>query len=305
MRLPRLRLPQVRVSLDWMGSLVGRTTLLYVGYTAVLFVVFLLLTFPHDLLVRAALSRVNNGPVAVDFGAVNFAWFKGYELTGMRLRPQTDGQPPYLECSRVWARPLLSALVRGNPYGLALQADLYGGVARGEVKRTDGQVVGNIEWQDLHVDRYRTLTALLDEGQLAGRVSGQFAFELSGRDWNAGQGSGEISVDGVGLTSAKIGGVTVPDLHLQKTKLKFVVRNGRFEIQEFNASGDLTVQGSGHIVLRDPVQESVLNLKATILPTPTTPDALKAALALIPRAAGTKPDAPVTLTGTLARPRVR
>jgi type II secretion system protein N len=305
MRLPRLRLPQVRVSLDWMGSLVGRTTLLYVGYTAVLFVVFLLLTFPHDLLVRAALSRVNNGPVAVDFSAVNFAWFKGYELTGMRVRPQADGQPPYLECSRMWARPLLSALVRGNPYGLLLHADLYGGVAQGDVRRAEGEVLGNLEWQDLRLDRYRTLTALLEEGQLAGRVSGQLAFEVRGTDWNAGQGSGEINLDGAGLTSAKIAGFTVPDLHLQKTKLKFVIRNGRFEIQEFNASGDVTVQGSGHIVLRDPLQESVLNLRATILPTPTTPDALKTALALIPRAAGAKPDAPVTITGTLARPRVR
>jgi type II secretion system protein N len=304
MRLPRLRLP--RPSLDWIGALGGRTTLLYIGYTTLLFVVFLIVTFPHDLLIRRALSSVNQGPVAVQFNTAAFAWFKGYELTGLRIAPaEADGHPPYLECSHLWVRPALGALVRGNPYAIQMSADLYGGTALGEARLADGNLVGNLQWQGIDVARYRTLTALLDEGQLSGKISGQFEFEARGDNLTVGQGNGEVSVEGIGLVEAKIGGFSVPELHFRQTKLKFGIRSGRLEVQDLNATGDLNVQGSGQIVLREPAQDSVLNLRGTLLPTATTPDALKAVLALIPRAPGAKPDAPMTVTGTLAHPRVR
>ncbi len=304
MRLPRLRLP--RPSLEWIGALGGRTTLLYIGYTTVLFLVFLVITFPHELLIRRALSSVNQGPVAVEFNAAAFAWFKGYELTGLRIAPvAVDGRPPYLECSHLWVRPALGALVRGNPYAVQMSADLYGGTALGEARLSEGNLVGSVQWQGIDVARYRTLTALLDEGQLTGKVSGQFDFEARGANLTVGQGSGELSVDGIGLVEAKVAGFGVPELHFRQTKLKFAIRSGRFEVQDLTATGDLNVQGSGQIVLREPVQDSVLNLRGTLLPTPATPDALKALVALIPRVPGAKPDAPMTVTGTLAHPRVR
>ncbi len=304
MRLPRLQLP--RPSLDWISALGGRTTWLYIGYTAVLFVIFLIVTFPHELLVRRALSSVNQGTVAVEFNAATFAWFKGYELTGLRIASTAaDGRLPYLECSRLWIRPALSALVRGNPYAVEVSADLYGGTARGEARLAEGNLVGNLQWQGIDVARYRTLTSLLDEGQLAGKVSGQFDFEARGATLSAGQGTGELSVEGIGLTDVKVAGFGVPELHFRQTKLKFAIRGGRLEVQDLNATGDINVQGSGQVVLREPVQDSVLNLRGTLLPTPTTPDPLKALLALIPRAPGAKPDAPMTVTGTLGHPRVR
>lgn len=302
MRLPRLRLSRPNLSLDWMG---GRTTFLYIGYTTVLFVAFLLLTFPHELLVRRALSNVNEGPVGVDFKAVNFAWFNGYEITGTRVSSRDDEGPPYLECSRLWIRPSFSALMRGNPYDFLVDADLYGGTARGEVSLDGTGVTGNLEWRDLDLSRYRTLTALIEEGQLVGHVSGQLLFETPTDNFNAGNASGQVNLDDASLASAKIEGFSIPDVRLRQTTLKFLVRNGHLEVQDFQVTGDVKAQGSGQIVLRSPLEESVLNLRATIVTGLETPDALKAAVALIPRAPGAKPDAPITVTGTLARPRIR
>ena len=59
------------------------------------------------------------------------------------------------------------------------------------------------------------------------------------------------------------------------------------------------------IRLRDPLPNSVLNLRATFETSLATPDPLKAAVALIPRPPGAKPDAPVNITGTLAAPKLR
>jgi len=305
MRLPQLRLPQLHFSLDWLGSLGGRRTVLYSGYTAVLFLFFLLVTFPHELLVRRALNKVH-GPAAIDFTGVRFAWFSGYEIDGVRIASfNADGDAPYLECRRLWVRPAIGALLRGNPYDFVLRADLYGGTANGEVRINGTTMAGTLLWKDLSLGRYRALTALLDEGQLAGRVSGAISFEGRAPNLNPGQGTGELFVDGAALTGAKVAGFPVPDLHLRKTSTKFVVREGRLELQEFQATGDVDVQASGNIVFRDPPEESMLNLRVTIQQSLATPDAVKTLVGLIPRPPGSKPDAPLMLTGTLAHPHVR
>jgi type II secretion system protein N len=306
MRLPRLRLPAL--SLEWLGALGGRTTVLYIGYTGFLFLVFLVVTFPHEQLIRRALSGVGNGPVGVEFNAVNFAWYKGYEVSGLRVAPAAaDDQPPLFEVSRVFVRPSLSALVRGNPYDLLMSADLYGGDAQGEATLTGGDVATTLQLHGLNLGRYRPLAALLDEGQIGGRVSGQVSFEARGGNVGAGQLSGDLVLENASLTGAKVQGYpyALPELHFRQVKLKFAVHSGRVEIQELNAAGDLTVQGSGHIVVRDPLSSSVLNLRATFETSLATPDALKGAVALIPRGPGAKADAPVNITGTLAAPKVR
>jgi type II secretion system protein N len=307
MRLPRLRLPRLSLSFDWLSALGGRTTLLYAGYTSVLFIVFLVVTFPHELLIRRALSAVNRGPVAVEFNAARFAWLDGYELSGTRVAPAVADQPPYIEVSHLWVRPALGSLVRGNPYDLLVRADVYGGAAQAELNMTDGSVVGNLQWQGLELGRYRTLTSLLDEGQLAGRVSGQFSFEARGGNFNAGQGSGVIVLEGASLTGAKVAGFGVPDLHFRQAKLKVAVRAGHLDIQEFQANGDASLQGSGQVQLRDPMPESVLNLHAIVETSLATPDPIKGLMALLPHAPNAKPDAPtsIVLTGTLGHPRVR
>lgn len=304
MRLPRLSLPRPRLSFEWIGALGGRTTLLYVGYTLLLFVVSLVVTFPHELLVRRALSRVSHGPVEVDFKSLGLG-FNGYEISGAHIAPAADDQPPYVEFSHIWLRPSLGALVRGNPYDFLVSADLYGGRAYGEVSVAGGALTGWLQLRDVEIGRYRTVTALLDEGQLAGKVAGQFNFEARSNNVGAGQGSGEISVDGASITAAKVNGFTIPDLKLRQTRAKFQVRAGHVELQEFQTAGDLNAQGSGQISLRDPLKDSVLNLRATVITGLETPDAIKSLVALIPRPAGSKPDAPITITGNLGNPRVR
>ncbi len=306
MQVARFRIPVPEVSFEWLGALVARRTILYLGYTSVLFLAFLLITFPHDLLIRRVLTVVNQGNVNVEFTSAGLAWNKGYELTGVRLMPRNaPDQAPLLEFSRVFVRPAFSQWVHGNPYALVVGADLYGGSAEGVVDLKGGNLVGDLEWRDISLGRFRALSALFEEGQLSGRLSGQLGFEARGPNFTAGQGTGEVTLDGGSITAAKVNGYTVPDAKLTQTKMKFKISSGHFEIQDFNAAGDVGIQGSGQIVLHDPFSESTLNLRATFLPSPATPPALKGALMLIPRQPGAKPDAPVTITGPLSHPKWR
>jgi hypothetical protein len=91
---------------------------------------------------------------------------------------------------------VITELLKGNPYALAIQADLYGGTASGALNVGSGTVAGNLEVSSASLGRYQPLLALLDEGgQVAGRLSGNVSFEAAGPSVETGQAKGEISLE--------------------------------------------------------------------------------------------------------------
>lgn len=300
-----LRLPSL--SFGGVGEFFDRTMLLYVVFTVAMFGVFLISTFPYDIVVGRVLAMVQSPTVVVGVKSSEFAWHRGLALNGVSVRSLAgDVSAPYLEMNTLWVRPLLSELVRGNPYALALQADLYGGTADGTLDIRGQRVVGTVNLTGASLGRYGTLTSWLEEGQVAGRLSGQVTFESAGASVENSQASGDVRLENGGIEQAKIGGFGVPDLHFKESRLKFGVQGGRMEIEQLNATGDeLNINASGTVTFRDPIDASVLNLKATMLPGREAPDAIRGLIAMIPKPQGGKPDDPVRISGTLAKPRFR
>ncbi len=299
------RMPSL--SLGGFGDFFDRTVLVYIAFTLAMFGVFLISTFPYEIVVGRLLAMVQSPAAVIDVKSSEFAWHRGLALNGVRVSSLAgDTTAPYLELNTLWVRPLLSELIRGNPYALALQADLYGGTADGTLT-VDGQTVsGTMKFDGASLGRYPTLTAILEEGQIAGRLSGEVSFEAAGPSIDAGQASGEVRLENSSLEKAKISGLTVPDLHFKESRLKFALQSGRMEVEQLNANGDeLSVSASGTVTFRDPIDASVLNLKATMLPGKEATDAIRALIALIPKPQGAKPDAPMRISGTLSKPRVR
>ncbi|GBD25719.1 hypothetical protein HRbin30_01043 [bacterium HR30] len=294
--LPPLTLPEF---------LTRRLFWLYTAYTLVVFLVALLFTFPHDLLIKRALQNLDRGPLPLRVQSAGLSPLKGYQLVGLRIGGLDEGQPPLLEFSSVWARPLWTEWIKGNFYAASLGAELYGGQMRGHLAYRDTGLVGVVAWQNLQLLRYRTLQIQLEEGQVGGQVGGSLSFELRGTAFQQGQANGEIVVDDLRLERAKINGWPVPDVRFKQVKSKFRVTPGKVDLTELAANGDLVIQGSGSITLREPYGESLLNLRLTVAPGPQTSDTIKAVLALLPKPSGGKPDAPVTVTGTLAHPKIR
>jgi type II secretion system protein N len=303
-----MRLPSL--SFGRFDDVLDRQMVLYVVYTVVLFVGFLVWTFPYADVVGRVLGMVESSAVDVEFKEARFAWHRGLALTDVRLSSPTGEPPePYLEVDTLWVRPNIRELlgmIRGNLYALTVDAELYGGSANGVLRVKDQVMSGSVDVNAISLGRYRSLTALLEEGNLAGRVSGQLSFEAAGPDIESGQASGEVRLENAGLEKAKISGFGVPDLHFANSQLNFTLRQGRLEIEELNAAGDeLNISASGQITLRDPLDSSVLNLKATVLPGKNAPDSIRGLIALIPKPRDAKPDAPVRISGTLHNPRFR
>lgn len=307
MELPALRLPALRLPRPSFGAN-ARSVLLYTAYTSLLFLGFLIATFPHELILRRVLDAVGvgEGGAPLEFSAVKFAWWRGYQIDGLRVLPPPGGELSPLELTHLWVRPTLGELVRGNPYSFTLDADLYGGSANGRIEFHNGAVVGDIVWDGLSLGRYRPLLSLFEQGQVAGRVSGVLSFESPLRNTAATQAAADVNLEAAAITDGKIAGFTVGDVGFKQAKLKFKAGSGRVEVQELSVNGDVSIQqASGQIGLRQPISESSVNLRANILQTPTTPDWLKTLIAAIPRPPGAKLDAPVNITGTIAKPRVR
>ena len=306
MQLPRLRLP--RLSFDWMPGLPGRRVVLYTLYTLVLFVVFLIANFPHDLIVQRALKTVDLRPFDLDLVTARFAWWRGYELRDVRLVRLGDDRtvPPLLESSSVYVRPGWGGLLRGQPDAIYINAAMYGGDVEGSMALGNGTNRATVRLHDVEIARYRGLNALLQDGQVQGRLSGMLTFE--GRRGNPmdGQAAGELEIKNAHTTALKVNGITVPDLSFQAVTAKLSMNAGRIEVEEFRADGpELKANATGQVTLRKPWPQSTLNLKANVQQGPQATDSVKGWLSLIPKPKGGRPDAPMTISGTIAQPRVK
>jgi type II secretion system protein N len=294
-------------SLGALGDVFSRTMLLYVVYSVVLFAVFLVATFPYEIVVARALALVESSAVDVDFKEAKFAWHRGLALTGVRLSsPTAEPAAAYVDLDTLWIRPVLSELISGNPYALALQADLYGGEAQGTLNMKGNVLAGTISLNGVSLGRVTTLAQMLEEGRLAGRIFADLSFEAAGANIDGGQASGNIRLEKGSLEKAKISGFGVPDLHFETSQLAFALGGGRLEIEQFDASGEeLNVSASGQVSLRNPLDTSVLNLKATVLPGRNPPDAIRGLISMIPKPRDAKPDTPLRISGTVSKPRFR
>jgi type II secretion system protein N len=307
MRVPAIRLP----FLSGLGSrllpdfLFERSTWLYTLYTVFVFLVALAITFPHDLLVQRAVRQLDRGPFALHVSGAGVDPLRGYFVNGVRIGAGEGGTPPLLEVSTMWARPNFREWLRGNFYAAVVGAELYGGILRGNVTYQELSLAGTVTWNGLQLARYRTLQSQLEDGQISGQVSGELTFEMRGQRFQQGQANGEVALDALTLQDVKISGWPIPNLSLKQLKTKLKVSPGKIELTDLSASGDLSIQGGGQITLREPFGESTLNLRLTVAPSPQTSDTLRAALALLPKPAGGKPDSPVTISGTILRPRLR
>jgi len=306
MKVPALRLPAWRPSFDWLEGLGGRSALLYGLYTLVLFAIFLFANFPHGVLLQRVLGSVQLPGMRLDVGDARFAWWRGFELQRVHLGPQDPSRPAYLEATSLFVRPGLDGLFSGRPRALSVSGPLYGGtidaqLASGDLNRA------TVTFDRLQLRRYPLFAELLGGGQLQGALSGVLTVESPAANAAELRAAGELELADAGLSEATVSGFPLPPLRFDAAVAKFSVQGTRVEIQELTATGpDVTLVANGQVALREPVADSVLNLKLSIAPGPEASDEIKTWLSFIPPPPrGAKPDAPRTLSGTLSKPRIR
>lgn len=306
MRLAGLSLP--RPSWDRLSALGSRRGLLYAAYTFVVFLVFLLVNFPHDIVVQRALRGVDLGSVRLDLAPARFAWWRGYSFRWVRLSQEGEPSdaPPLLEASRVYVRPRLWDLIRGRLGSLSISGEVYRGTVEGSADTGSSLARATLRLRSVQIGQHPALAGLFDEGELAGRLSGTITAEGRRGSPGDGQVAGDLELADGGLLGASVSGLRVPDLHFPSASVKFSARGNRLEIQELRADGqEIRIAGSGQVNVSDRIADSALNLKGTVQAGPAGGDAVTALLSFLPRGKGNRSESSVTVTGTLGQPRLR
>jgi type II secretion system protein N len=280
--------------------------ILYALYTVALFLVFLVVTFPHELLVRRILDRAGTGgPVTIEVSGVHLGWSLAYTFDELRLL-ERGGDPgvPLLTASAVRAAPSLLGLVRGEPYPLGIRADLYGGTLTAVVDPRPAAFHVRVALASVDVGRYGGLRLFM-EGRLSGRVDGTIELRGDARKPSTTNGQVELRAAGLAVEGGKVRGITVPDLHFTELRLAGAMKAGRLELGELRAHGqEVNLRGQGSVLLQQPPVASLMNLDLTLVPADAIPDGIRLALNLIPGEPAAGGERRIRLYGSIGQPHI-
>ena len=290
-----------------LGGLGGRGPLLGYGlYTGVLFVLCFVATFPHDLVLQRILHGATEGSaIRIETGVGSLGWTLAYALDSLRVRARDDEAEPVLQAESLRFSPSLLGFLRGSPYPLGIGAALYGGTLRGRIDPRPGSFHVDATLEGVDLARYTGLRPWL-EGTVRGRLEATVAIDGAGRGALAATGPVALRIPGLTLEGAKVLGITVPDLHFNDVHLTGTVKNGRLEISELVADGqEIVVRGEGNVLMRGPVEASVVSLDLVVTPAAGAPDGLKLAVNMLPGMSAEGGARRIGIVGTIGRPTVR
>jgi type II secretion system protein N len=273
----------------------------YVIFTFLVFSLALAYTLPHDLIAARVLEEATAGtPVRVTFASVAFAFPNGYRFTDLRVAPlRSPGSA--IDLGDLTVRSPLLGLLVGRPRSASLTGSAFGGTLSGNVSQRGARGALDLDLQDIDLGR-ALATVIAPPGRVAGRAALELALAGDGRTTQSTQGSVALAVRGLELSGVVVRGLAVPDLVFPDLTLTAQIDGSRLQVKELRASGDaLDLGASGEILLREPLAQSVLNLRLNIDVAPAAPPALRMAAALLPRRGpGEKPL--YNASGTLGSP---
>jgi type II secretion system protein N len=305
------RSPQARDWRTWLMRHVagaGRAPLaLYAAFTFVLFLLFFLVTFPHELVVRRMIARAETGRVAVEVHGIRLGWTLGYTIDELRLL-QRGGDPavPLLSATNVHVSPSLTSLFRGHVYPVKVSGELYGGTLSGSVDPRAEAFAVDTHLAGVDVGRYAGLRLFM-EGALRGKIDGELALEGNALKPATTTGHLSLRAAGVALEGGKLRGITLPDLHFPEIRLAGDIKRGRLELGDVIANGDeIAARGEGNVVLQHPLATSVMSLTLAVRPAPQAPDNIRMAVnLLLPGAPAEGGEKTLRLSGSFENPRVQ
>jgi len=273
-------------------------------FTLVAFVVALLASLPHDLIAARALDVATaRAPVRIGFGSVALAFPNGYRFTDVRVTPP-GGNTPLATLAEVTLRVPPGALFTGNLRQAVFSGRAYGGEFRGHVRVAGDTTAGTLEASGIRLE-----PALAPFVPAPGRVQGDASLSLhlsgDGRTTQSSQGDVTLAVRGLALEQVSVRGIRVPDVAFPTVDAAAEVFGARLQLKEARAEGDdLRFDATGDVLLREPLPQSVLNLRLTVEIPPGAQPALRILTGLLPkRAPGEAPS--YSLKGTIGSPVLR
>jgi type II secretion system protein N len=309
--LPSRSIGQGAASPAGLGRFAGRLPVLspqtvWLLYMAACFVLFLVLTFPSNVLLqRLVASLPRESGIRIRYAEGDCSWHKGCVLRELTLEgPSLRGAA--VQLSRLALQPTLFGLVFGGQLlPLTFNAELYDGVVTGTIRQAVSGVSAQLALRQLALEQWSPSTPW-GQNRLAGRVNATAEFLGNPTDMYALQGNFTISLTDGALRAGTVNGFPVPALQATQAHLRASLAAGRLEIAELGLTADgVEASLQGVITLRTPIGRSGLDLQLIAKSTGSPPPALKTLLALLPASPSTPGERRASISGSLAAPVVR
>jgi type II secretion system protein N len=277
--------------------------ILWTLYGALSFVVFVLLTFPAELLLQRVVATLEQTTaVQVRYGAGEWSWLQGWTLHNLSI--EKAGMAPF-HVSRLTFSPSFFSLMYGQPFPLTYAVHLYGGAAKGTVQREGNGWRIQFSLEQLTLKQFP-----FPDPWGPGRVAGNLTIEgsLQGAPGDITSWSGNISAsltDG-SLKAGNVAKVPLPAIQTAQARGQATLKSGRLDVPDLTLAADgIEAHLQGAISLRLPLEWSALDMQLTTRQTGAPPPTLAALVSLLPAAPGAQGERRATLTGTFAAPEVR
>jgi type II secretion system protein N len=281
-----------------------RRGVLYGAFTLAVFCIALAYSLPHDLIARRIVGDATAAaPVDVAFREVGLAFPNGYRFRGLTLTGKTL---PELRVGidELTVRAPIGNLLTGAR-AAAFAGELLGGEVAGTVAERGAGAAVELHVEDLDLAQASAALLLPPPAQVAGRATIDLDLAGDGRSTRSSRGEVRLDVRGLALTKLVVQGITVPDLAFAEVRGRAKIEGTTLQIQELQAEGpDGDVGISGSIVIREPVEQSVLNLELRAEVAPDAQPAVRMAVGLLPPKPTGQPKR-WTVRGTLTRPTVK
>jgi type II secretion system protein N len=263
----------------------------YAAFGAVLFLAFVIATFPYSATLTNLLAPMGMQISIVD-QHLDFPF--GARLTDVRVTSLPSGAPVF-ESPAVSVTPSFLSLLMFH-LGVHVKADLYGGVGRVTARPAGGGTALNFDLKAVDISRQHLyeLPGMTASGILAG--SGEFW--ISNGDFDQNTGHGDLNVNGLLLSTV------ITPIRLADAVAKYKLERGILTIETLKtAGGDLILDASGTIQIGPDPASTILALQFTLTPTPAAADRFRFLLALLPPRPPGSPQ-PYIISGTLDAPRI-
>jgi len=291
----RLRTPLASFSPRWGWIL----------YTLVCCCLFVLLTFPTDLLVQRTVASATRGlPMRIQYSQGELTWWGACVFRDVAIENLSPGFPA-LKLVRLRVHPSLLGLLIGRSFPLTFSADLYEGTASGTIARgTEGLTI------QLSVRRVALGSLPLPlpwgQGSIVGSLTGDGDFHGNFSDLRSLRGTFTLDLTGGALRGGATAGFPIPPLAAVQSHLRAALKAERLEIADLSLNADgVEAHLQGTVVLGTPLARSGLDLQLVAKTSGTLPSSLTMLLSFIPASPGMPGERRASITGALAAPIVR
>ncbi len=273
------------------------------------FGLFLLLTFPFDVLARRIEVEAQRNGADLTIGSMGPAGLGGVRARNVKLRiiPAPGAEPgPELHLDRMDLSPdLFALLLRRTSFGFALQG--YGGTAKGHLAMSNDPKQPGVK--ALRIDARDIDLATLPLKEMAGvEASGKLQLKADLASLvpaETASGAVALALEGAGVKGGTVQGFPVPKTSLGRVDGSLLVEKGVARFEHTSArGGDIDADVDGNMNLRPLLMLSQADLHVRFRPSDKWLNEnamIKGAMGLIQNARQGDGSYVFTFTGPLAR----